>query len=68
MHGEQALIALIDDCMANGWKGIIFDRLENNQAKGRPIQKAVYQKANKAEEMNEFYNMAAQWAAESEGR
>lgn len=66
MHGDQALIDLIDECMENGWKGIIFDRLENKQAKGRTIQRPAYQKQTKAEEMNEFYNMAASWAAESE--
>jgi predicted phage replisome organizer len=66
MHGDQALIDLIDECMENGWKGIIFDRLENKQAQARPIQRPAYQKQTKAEEMNEFYNMAASWAAESE--
>lgn len=66
MHGDQAVIALIDDCMANGWKGIIFDRLEGKQTKGQPIQRPVYQKQSKAQEMNEFYAMAANWAAESE--
>ena len=66
IHGEQAVIALIDDCMANGWKGIIFDRLEGKQTKGQPIQRPVYQKQSKAQEMNEFYDMAANWAAESE--
>jgi predicted phage replisome organizer len=30
----------------------------------RREQRPVYQKPNKAEEMNEFYNMAAQWASE----
>lgn len=65
-HGDQALIDLIDECMASGWKGIIFDRLENKPAKARSIQRPVYQKQTKAEEMNEFYNMAASWAAESE--
>lgn len=27
-YGEQAVIDLIDDSMANGWKGIIYDRLK----------------------------------------
>ena len=27
-HGVNAVCALIDDSMANGWKGIIFDRLK----------------------------------------
>lgn len=66
MHGEQAMIDLIDECMANGWKGIIFDRLEGKQTKGQPIQRPAYQKQSKAQEMNEFYDMAATWAAESE--
>lgn len=26
-YGEQAVVTLIDECMASGWKGIIFDRL-----------------------------------------
>ncbi len=34
-YGEQAVCALIDDSMSNGWKGIIFDRL-----KQKPIQNA----------------------------
>ena len=28
MYGEKAVFDLIDDSMANGWKGIIFDRLK----------------------------------------
>ena len=28
MYGEKAVCDLIDDSMANGWKGIIFDRLK----------------------------------------
>ena len=27
-YGDQAVCDLIDDSMANGWKGIIFDRLK----------------------------------------
>ena len=27
-HGDMAVIQLMDDSMANGWKGIIFDRLK----------------------------------------
>jgi len=66
-YGEPALIDLIDLCMASGWKGIIFDKL----AKAQPVplhrqDAQPYRKASKAEEMNEFYNMAAEWAAEGE--
>lgn len=35
-YGEQAICNLIDDSMANGWKGIIFDRLK--QARPQPRQ------------------------------
>ena len=28
LYGDQAICDLIDDSMANGWKGIIFDRLK----------------------------------------
>lgn len=60
--GEPAVMNLIDTCMASDWKGIIFDKLG-----ARPIpQRPVYQKQTKADEMNEFYNMAADWAAEGE--
>ena len=65
-YGESALIDLIDLCMASSWKGIIFEKLGAAPAKAQPIQRPVYQKQTKAEEMNEFYNMAASWAAESE--
>lgn len=30
-YGERAVCDLIDECMANGWKGIIFDRLQQRQ-------------------------------------
>lgn len=30
-YGDNALADLIDDSMANGWKGIIFDRLKQKQ-------------------------------------
>ena len=35
LYGDQAVCDLIDDSMANGWKGIIFDRL-----KQKPIRQA----------------------------
>ena len=41
-YGEQAVCDLIDDSMANGWKGIIFDRL-----KQKPVAQR-YQKPNDA--------------------
>ena len=28
-YGDEAVCNLIDECMANNWKGIIFDRLKN---------------------------------------
>ena len=41
-YNEKAIIDLIDECMANNWKGIIFDKLkDNNQEKSK--NKATYQ-------------------------
>ena len=37
-YGDQAVCDLIDDSMANGWKGIIFDRLKQKAAKVSQIQ------------------------------
>ena len=54
-YGETAVCDLIDDSMASGWKGIIFDRLKKN------TRQPVYQKQTKADELNDFYHMAAQF-------
>lgn len=32
-YGDQAVCSLIEECMANGWKGIIFDRLKQQPSK-----------------------------------
>ena len=56
-YGDEAVCQLIDDSMSNGWKGIIFDRLKN------PNTRVSYQKQTKADELNDFYNMAAQFGA-----
>ena len=58
-YGDQAVCNLIDECMASGWKGIIFDRLQ--QKAGKPV-KQTCQKQTKAEELDEFYKMANAWA------
>lgn len=57
-YGDRAVCELIDECMASGWKGIIFDRL-----KQKPVKQSYqpYQKQTKADELNEFYRMAAQF-------
>lgn len=68
-YGDPAIIDLIDLCMASSWKGIIFEKLGAAPGTVQPIQRPAYQKKqSKADEMNDFYNMAASWAAESEGR
>ena len=59
-YGADAVTELIDECMANGWKGIIWDRLKKQQTKSQPR----YQKQTKADELNDFYRMSAQWAGE----
>lgn len=32
-YGETAVCNLVTECMSNGWKGIIWDRLKNQQSK-----------------------------------
>lgn len=34
-YGEQAVIDLIGECMANNWQGIMFDRLKSGQNHGK---------------------------------
>lgn len=57
-YGDQAVCSLIDECMANNWKGIIFDRLQNQK---RPASSG-YQRQTKADELNDFYKMAQEWS------
>lgn len=46
-YGEQAVMDLIDESMSNGWKGIIFDRLQQKQPQktyrtpGRTVNTAI---------------------------
>ena len=56
-YGSQAICDLIDECMASGWKGIIFDRL-----KQKPVKQQPYRKQTKADELNDFYAMAREWS------
>ena len=60
-YGDQAVCNLIDDSMANGWKGIIFDRRQN-QKNQRKLASGGYQRQTKAEELDDFYKMADAWA------
>ena len=54
-YGEDAICDLIDECMSNGYKGIIFDKLKKQTARN------TYQKQTKADELDAFYKMAADW-------
>lgn len=65
-YGDPALIDLIDECMANNWKGIIFDRLGQKPGQAHPIPRQQPAKQSKAEELDGFYNMAAGWAAKGD--
>lgn len=38
-YGEDAVIELIASCMAANWRGIIFDKLKNQQQPGRGAQR-----------------------------
>lgn len=64
-YGDQAVIDLIEESMSNGWKGIIFDRLK--QQRQKPIRQQSYQRKTKADELNEFYAMTANWAEGRDG-
>lgn len=57
-YGEKAVCDLIDDSMANGWKGIIFDRLKNKPVYGR--KEAVPKWMNKPREMDDDEKAAIQ--------
>lgn len=48
-HGDFAIIDLIDECMANNWKGIIFERLEKRN--GNSYMDKV---ANRVSEVDEW--------------
>lgn len=51
--GDNAICDLIEDCMANNWKGIIFDRL-NQQSKNKPKNEL------KSYDTDDFFNAALQ--------
>lgn len=57
-YGDMAVCNLIDECMANNWKGIIFDRLQSQ----RKLASGGYQRQTKADELNDFYKMAQEWS------
>ena len=57
-YGDLAVCNLIDECMANNWKGIIFDRLQSQ----RKPASGGYQRQTKADELNDFYKMAQEWS------
>lgn len=40
-YGEQAVCDLIDESMSNGWKGIIFDKLQQKKSQQKPGKKEV---------------------------
>lgn len=51
-YGDQAVCELIDECMANGWKGIIFDKLK----KQAPIRQEVVPSWMNKPKKNSFHN------------
>lgn len=67
-YGEQAVCALIDESMANMWKGIIFDRLKKSEKK-QSVRKEIVPKwcnANADEAMEKAIQRAYKTAAEDE--
>ena len=57
VYGEEAVIDLIDECMAAGWKGIIFDRLKQKSAQ-KPVIQEKPKNSNDAfmSKLQEMYN------------
>jgi hypothetical protein len=54
-YGDMALCDLIDKCMASNWKGIIFDKLEQNQSK------APYSRQSKEETIQNRVSVVDSW-------
>ena len=44
-YGDKAVIDLIDECMANNWKGIIWEKIEkkSNSEKQNDILRGIYE-------------------------
>ena len=48
--GDEAICDLIDECMANGWKGIIFDKLKKKEPE------PIHSNTNASYDLDEFEN------------
>ena len=59
-YGDQAICDLIDLSMSSGWKGIAFDKLKSQGMRNSAPNKSA------ADNLNDFYAMAARWAEGSE--
>lgn len=57
-YGEQAICDLIDECMSSGWKGIIYDRLQQKKANSVNNASAKPKNSNSDffNELNRIYN------------
>ena len=49
-YGDKAICELIDECMANGWKGIIFDKLKKKEPE------PIHSNTNASYDLDEFEN------------
>ena len=64
-YGETAVCNLIDDCMANNWKGIIWDRLNQQNTYNNPKgDNKTAEEKKKADEEAEFRKLQMQKAKE----
>ena len=59
-YGDREICDLIDLSMSGGWKGIAFDKLKSQGMRNSSSKKTA------ADDLNDFYNMAARWAEGSE--
>ena len=64
-YGETAVCNLIDDCMANNWKGIIWDRLNQQNTYNKPKgDNKTAEEKKKDDEEAEFRKLQMQKAKE----
>lgn len=64
-NNEATVISLVNDCMANGWKGIIWDKITQTAGAQKPFSALPGRKPTQNEQNNAF---AAQWLEREERR
>ena len=61
IYGEEEISNLIDECMSNNYKGIIFDKLKNKKSVKKP---EWFDKENHTEELSNKEKEDMRWLDE----